>query len=120
MLEDAGGTYFADGAVQARFVGAVDMFHITVGAGVAEGAATRVRALAGVEAGAAVTARPMVGAAVEILVAEQSAPAFVAQTVPRLVAPSVRAARIAFALVARFTGPAAVTSVTFEMGETSG
>lgn len=99
-------------------MGAVAELLITVGAGVAGRAATRVRALARVETGAAVSARLMVGAVVEVLVAEQPAPAFVAQTVPRLLAGTVSAVRIRFAFVAQSTLPATVTSAKHKKDKT--
>lgn len=95
---------------------AVAQLLITVYAGVAGRAAARVRALARVETGAAVSARLMVGAVVQVLVAEQPAPAFVAQTVPRLLAGTVSAVRIRFAFVAQSTFPTAVTSAYGEKG----
>lgn len=91
-------------------MGAVAELLITVGASVAGWAAARVRALARIETGAAVSARLMVSAVVQILVAEQPTPAFVTQTVPRLLAGTVSAVRIRFAFVALSTFPATVTS----------
>jgi len=68
--------------------------------------------LTGVEAGAAVQARLMIRAIVEVLVAEQSAPAFVARALPGFLAATVKAARVSDALIALRTFPAAVTSAT--------
>lgn len=65
----------------------------------------RVRALTGVEAGSTVLARLVVGAKVQILVAEQSAPTFVAQALPRFLAGSVHAPRVRFALIAQLPLP---------------
>lgn len=76
-----------------------------LGAGKARRTLARVRALARVEAGSTVLARFVVGAKVQVLVAEQTAPAFVAQALPRLLAGSVHAARVRFALVAQLSLP---------------
>lgn len=71
-----------------------------------------VQALAGVEAGAAVHARLMVRAIVEVLVAEQSAPALVALAIPGLLAATVKTSGISDALIALRALPAVVTSAT--------
>ena len=96
-------------AVQARLLGAVVALPLAVGAREARWTSTRVRALAGVEAGPVVAAGPVVGAVVEILVAEQAAPALVAQAVPWLLAGAVEAHRVALTLVAQRALPTAVT-----------
>lgn len=78
--------------------------------GVTRRAAARVGALAGVSAGGAVLARPVVGAVVEILVAEEPAPAFIAEAVVGLLAGSVHTARIPDALVAEGARPTGLAS----------
>lgn len=69
-----------------------------------------VRSLAGVEAGAAVHARLVIRAVVEVLVAEQAAPALVAQALPGLLAATVKTARVSHALVAVRSFPTVVAS----------
>jgi hypothetical protein len=94
----------AGGTVEAAEEGAGGGGRAQVGfallAGVALRAAAGEETLAGVEAGAAVAAGPVVGAVVEVQVAEETAPALVAQTLPRLVAGAVVAARVLQTLVA--------------------
>lgn len=75
-------------------------------AGEAGLAAAGVAALARVAAGRAVHAGPVVGAVVEVLVAEEAAPAFLAVALPWLTASAVRAAGVADALVAHSALPA--------------
>ena len=58
----------------------------------------------------------MVGAVVEVLVAEESSPALVAVALVRLVAGAVHAARVADALVAEPPGPALLAPGTEEIG----
>ena len=65
----------------------------------------RVRSLASVEASAAILARLVVGAVVQVLVAKETAPAFVAVALPRLLARAVQTARITDALVAQLSLP---------------
>lgn len=67
-------------------MGAIVNLTLAVSAREARGTVACVRALARVEARAVVPAGPVVGAVVEILVAEEPAPALVAQAVPRLLA----------------------------------
>lgn len=76
----------------------------------AGGAVAGVGALTGVETGAVVATGFVVGAVVEILVAEQSSPAFVAQAVPRLHTTAVHATGIAFAFVTQRSNPTCVTT----------
>lgn len=71
--------------------------------------------MAGVVARPSVVARPMIRAVIQVLVAEEAAPAFFADAVPRFGAGSVDAARVAFALVAQLAHPARMTSETEEM-----
>lgn len=82
--------------------------------GVALRAAAGEETLAGVEAGAAVAAGPVVGAVVEVQVAEETAPALVAQTLPRLVAGAVVAARVLQTLVAPRPSPSLLAPGTRE------
>ena len=58
----------------------------------------------------------MVGAVVEVLVAEESSPALVAVALVRLVAGAVHAARVADALVAEPAGPALLAPGREEIG----
>lgn len=78
--------YLTRSAVEARQMGAIVNLTLAVSASEARGTVARVRALARVEARAVVPAGPVVGAVVEVLVAEEPAPALVAQAVPRLLA----------------------------------
>lgn len=73
-----GGLHGAGAAVQARFRVTVPKLRLAVGTGEAWRARAGVRALAGVEAGAAVPAGLVIRAEVQVLVAEQTAPALVA------------------------------------------
>lgn len=99
----------AGGTVEATEEGARGGGRAQVGfaplASVALRAAAGEETLAGVEAGAAVAAGPVVGAVVEVQVAEQTAPALVAQTLPRLAAGAVVAARVLQTLVAPSAAP---------------
>lgn len=94
----------AGGTVEAAEEGARGGGRAQVGFALLPSVALRAAAgeetLAGVEAGAAVAAGPVVGAVVEVQVAEETAPALVAQTLPRLVAGAVVAARVLQTLVA--------------------
>ena len=79
---------------------------LAVGASVTRWAAAGIRTLAGVEAGGAVATGLVVGAVVEVLVAEESAPSVVAVALPGVLAGSVLAAWVANALVTESSGPA--------------
>lgn len=83
---------------------------LAVGAGVVRGTDARVAALAGVVARALVLARLVVRAVVEVLVAEQAAPALRADAVPGARARPVHAARMPLALVAQLAHPAGVAA----------
>lgn len=72
--------------------------------------------MAGVKAGAAVQARFVIRAIVEILVAEQPAPALIARALPRLLTSTVETARVPHALIALQTLPAVVASATNATG----
>lgn len=102
--------YLTRSAVEAGLMGAVVYLALAVGAREARGTVARVRALARVEARAVVPARPVVGTVVEVLVAEEPAPALVAQAVPRLLARAVQTAGVTLALVAQRALPPVVTS----------
>lgn len=69
-----------------------------------------VRPQSGVVASPAVLARLVVGAIIEILVAEQTTPTFVADALPLLLACPVQTSGIPFALVAQLSCPTPVTS----------
>ena len=77
---------------------------LAVGARVAWRAGAGVGSLAGVPAGGAVAAGLVVGAVVEVLVAEEPAPALLAQALVRLLAGAVDAARVQDAAVAKGAG----------------
>lgn len=83
---------------------------LAVGAGVSRGAEARVGTVAGVEAGAVVAARFVVGAVVQVLIAEQSSPTLVADAIPWFHARTVHATRVSGTFVAQLTGPATVAS----------
>ena len=68
--------------------------------------------MAGVEAGGSVAAGLVVGAVVQVLVAEEAAPSIVAVALPGVLARSVFASRISDALIAEWSGPAATASET--------
>lgn len=72
----------------------------TVGAPESWPAGARVTALAGVGAGGPVGAWLVVGAVVQVLIAEQTSPAFLADALPRLTACSMEAAWVAHTLIA--------------------
>lgn len=106
-------------AILTRVVGATAVqFDFTVDARVARRTAASVRALAGVEAKPVVLTRLMVGAVVEVLVAEQSAPALIADAIPLLLASAVQASRIPLAFITIPAGPSAFTSATIERKKT--
>lgn len=110
LTDIASAIILAGATVETRMVSAVVDLSLAVGARKARRTAARVGALAGVEAGASVATGLVIGAVVEVLVAEQAAPAFVAQAFPGLLAGAVQAARVSLALVAEAPFPAAVTS----------
>lgn len=100
----------AGAAVQAGLLLAVRDLHLAIGAREAGLALARVRALARIKADAAVLAWLVIGAVVQVLVAEQAAPALVTDALPRLLARAVHAARIRFAFVAQRPLPAGVAT----------
>lgn len=100
----------AGAAVEAGPHGARVQRLLAVGPGVLGRAHAGVAALARVVAGAAVAAGPVVGAVVEVLVAEQPAPALLAVAVPGPQAGAVHAARVSLALVAQLAHPARMTA----------
>lgn len=89
---------------------------LAVSAGEAWRARAGVRTLAGVKAGAAVHAGLVIRAIVQVLVAEQSAPAFVAKALPGFLAATMKAAWISHALVAVRSLPAVVASGIIKNG----
>ena len=98
--------YLASSTVKAGLVGAlVGDPGLAVGASVAGRAAASVGALAGVEAGGPVAAGLVVGAVVEILVAEQAAPAVIAVALPGVLAGAMLAPGVPDALIAKGTSP---------------
>jgi len=86
-------------SVETGLVGAVVDLALAVRAREARRTVAGVGALAGVEARASVLTRLVVGAVVEILVAEQSTPALVTQAVPGLLAAAVQAPGVPLTLV---------------------
>lgn len=101
----------ASGAVHARALFAVRDLGFAVRAHESGLALAGVGSLAGVEAGASVLAGLVVGAEVQVLVAEETAPALVALALPRLLAGAVDAARVGLALGAQGSLPAGVATV---------
>jgi len=83
-------------------------------------AAASVGALAGVSAGGAVLARAVVGTVVQVLVAEEAAPAFVAAALEGLGAGAVHAARVAHATVAVRALPAGLAPEEKNSGQLAG
>ena len=84
----------------------------TVCASVARWAAAGIRPLSSVEAGGSIAARFVVGAVVQVLVAEETTPAIVAVALPGVLAGAVLASRVSNALVAKRTGPTITTPET--------
>lgn len=101
-------TVLARSTVEARMMGTVIQFPLTVGSCKPRGAAARVRTLSSVEACPAMSAWLMVCAVIEILVAEQAAPTFIAEAVPGLLAGPVETSWIPLALVTKPPFPSAV------------
>lgn len=97
--------------IQAWIYGAVFHFNFTVGAEIAGRTFACVRALAGVGAGAAVEARLVIGAEIEILVAEQATPALLAVAFPLGIAGSMYTSWVQFTLVASRSPVSAFASV---------
>lgn len=91
---------FARPSVGAGSFGAAVDFDVAVRAGESCRTRARVRASAGVEARSVVVARSMIGAVVEVLVAEEATPALVAEALPGLATRAVHATRMALALAA--------------------
>lgn len=101
----------ANTSIQAWHRGAVADAGFAVGVRVTRRTLAGVRALACVEAGSSVLAWFVVRAKVQILIAEQTTPAFVAKALPRFLAGSVHASRVGFAFVAKSSFPSGLTSV---------
>lgn len=99
------------GAVHTGLFLAVGDLNFAIGAHESRFAFTGVRSLASVEAGSTVLTGFVICAVVQVLVAEQTAPAFVADAVPGFQAASVDASRVRFAFVAHGTFPASVATV---------
>lgn len=102
--------------VQARLGGAVADSRLAVDPRVTGWALAGIRTLSGIEAGSTVLARFVVRAEVQILIAEQSTPAFIAETLPRFLAGSVHASRIGLALVAQSAFPAGLAYAFVRLG----
>lgn len=98
-------------SIHARVLLAVRDGNLAVGACESGFALACVRSLACVEAGASVLAGLVVGAVVQVLVAEQTTPALVALALPRLFAGSVHASWVSFAFCAQSSLPSGVASV---------
>lgn len=92
-------------SVQARHGCTVANARLAVGSGVTGRALASIRTLSGVETSSPVLARLVVSAKVQILIAEQPTPAFVAQAFPGLLAGSVHASRVGLTLVAQLALP---------------
>lgn len=93
-------------SVATRRFSAVTDLNVTVGSSKTRRAKACVRALPRIQTGATVLAWPTICAVVEILVAKQTTPAFVATTLPRRLTCSMHTARILFAFAAQFSFPA--------------
>lgn len=100
----------ASPSVEARSDGAGVQRLLAVRAGVVRRTDAGVAALSGVVAGPLVLARLVIGAVVEVLVTEETAPAFLAVAVPGPAAGPVHAARVPLALVAQLAHPARMTA----------
>lgn len=101
--------YVAAASVFAGVAVALIRLQLAVGAAKARPAGTGVAALAGVRARGPVGTRLVVGAVVEVLVTEETAPALLAVTLPRLTACPVEAAWVTHALCAGGALPAHAT-----------
>lgn len=88
---------------------AVVQWYFTVGSGVLGWTIAGVTSLAGVEASTAVSTWFVVGTEVEVLVAEQTTPTFVAEAVPRLHARAMHTTWIFLAFVTQRTFPTGLT-----------
>ena len=102
-------THVAAASVLAGVAVALVGLQLTVGASVAGPAGAGVAALPCVGAGGTVGAGLVVGAVVEVLVAEEAPPALLTVTLPRLAARPVEAAWVADALAAGGALPAHAT-----------
>ena len=99
-------TYLTSSSIKTRLVRAfIGHPAFTVCASVARWAAAGIRPLSSVEAGGSIAARFVVGAVVQVLVAEETTPTFVAVALPRLLARTVKAARVTDALIAQLALP---------------
>lgn len=78
---------------------------LAIGTRPARSARTGVRALASIEASGSVLAGPVVGTVVQVLIAKEPAPAFLAMASPGLVAGSMLATRIPDTVGAECSGP---------------
>ena len=87
---------------------AIDL-DVTVCASISCWTGASVGTLSSVEAGTPVATRAMVGAVVEVLVAEKASPSLVTEAVPRLPAAAVEAPGVPLAFVAESALPTAVT-----------
>lgn len=83
---------------------------LAIRASVFIGTHASVGSLTGVVTCAAVATWPMVRAVVEVLIAEQAAPAFFADAVPGSAAGAVNAARVPLALVTKLAHPPRVAA----------
>lgn len=98
--------------VQARIDVAVSHLNLAVSTEIPGRTLACVRSLAGVGAGSAVVTRLVIGAEVEILVAEKSAPALLADALPLIVAGSMHTSWIHFTLVTIRSPVSALASVS--------
>ena len=85
---------------------------LTVCASVPRWAAAGIRPLSSVEAGGSIAAGFVVGAIVQVLVAEETTPAIVAVALPGVLARTMLASGVPNALVAKRTGPTITTPET--------
>lgn len=106
------GLVHAHAVVQARLLRTARHFDLAFLAREPGRALAREGPLARVEARAAVLARLVVRAVVQVLVAEQSAPALVADALPLLLARSVHASRVQLALLAQRALPSFLAAAT--------
>lgn len=93
------GHFAAGAAILAGIEGAVASFVLAFASGEAGRTFARVETFAGVEASSAIEAGTMVGAVVEILIAEKTAPTFLADALPWGFAGAVNATRVGLAFV---------------------
>lgn len=102
-------THVAAASVLAGVAVALVYLQLAVGAAVAGPAGAGVAALACIGAGGPISTRLVVGAVVQVLVAEEATPSFLTHALPRLRAGAMETARVPHTVAAGRTLPAQAT-----------